>query len=610
MKLLSQSRLTSIAVIVLALSGGWASGQTKIEFNQIAPAETLLFMQIQDISELTKAVEKSPLQKLWNDEDFAGFLAPSKQWANERMSQLREQMGSSSEEIRQVFSGQVAFFLSDLIFTVSEDKFYQEINTGIIAEARGDKEKVRKLIEERFFSDLPRDTERKSEKFRGVTIYTTVFWKPMQANEPIQLNPDDPHAGMTQYHYEYALVDDLCILVEGQREYLKTIITNYMSRKEGRPGPSAMSETPSFQTARRRLPPDAQILAYANIERLLKQIENHPFALLFKQMPFLKLEEFRSAAMTARVENEGVRQDMVLVTSENPTGISRLLVGGPRNEFKAGNLIPANALSYTNCALPFADFWRFVRESSRAMNQSRPEAGIDGALRKITEMSQVDLERDLIDRLGNEAGLATLPLREGAPGAGKVAGTLAFVELRNDLGVKENLEKMVRGALANAPIPFKLESRLFQGVELYSIGLDESKLQGEKPAEDAPSFHFAVAQSLLLVSNNAETLESALRQGSGASEAPLPRSAAFLEATRRLDSGHVGVSWSDSKSGVPREALLLLGLLNRAGNLPEFVDPSQAPAPDILRRYFGSSVLGLYQERDALRVQEYLLFSK
>ncbi|MFW6255805.1 MAG: DUF3352 domain-containing protein, partial [Candidatus Sumerlaeota bacterium] len=460
-------------------------------------------------------------------------------------------------------------------------------------------------------SDLPRDAERSSEKYRGVDIYTTIYWAPANPDMEIEVQPDNPHAGMIQYHYEYAFVDNVCILLEGQRAYMKMILSNYLARKDGRPAPNGMAFSENFeQTARYFVSRETRedMLAYCNIERLIDQFANTP---QFTQNPMLKildLDEFKSAGWTMNLQKEGIRQLWALAIQENPTGVGRILLHGRRNPFKANTLIPADAVSYANYLLPIQELIEFYKEAERKTNPNITESSIDTGLKHLSELTQVDVQRAIIDRLGSEFAMSIF---KGESGDYEDAPRLAFMlALQNEMGVADNLKKMAQAIIGNFMIPFRVNSNQYQGYAIHTIQADPGK-NPDIPAEDLPGFSFAVAHSFIIGSADQEIVQKILRQASNGDQ-PLTRTAAYQDALRNIPQGYTGMVWSNPVFGTMKDIFATYLVLSYLGIDPEGTLPKVDADIDmsIFERYLGNNVSGIYLERDALRIEEFMEFPR
>ena len=187
---------------------------------------------------------RTPYARLWADPEFGPFFKPLRDQLGDLTKSLREDRGVTDEELKRLFPGRICVFLSDLRYEADRTSriVYQERNTGLIAKiAPGSEDRVRRLIEENVLGRLPGNAERSAEEFRGIRIYTSVFLqnavgkvredadggvRRLGPEQPTERGTTEsgisvPPENMAEYHYEYAFVDDICFLLEGQRAFMK-----------------------------------------------------------------------------------------------------------------------------------------------------------------------------------------------------------------------------------------------------------------------------------------------------------------------------------------------------------------------------------------------------
>ncbi|NQU44264.1 hypothetical protein HQ520_13325, partial [bacterium] len=125
----------TVALIPLAfvLVVAAALGEGKADLSVYAPEETLLFLQARDVAELSGAWEKTPFHAMYTGSEFEMFFKPLKDQLASKWQSLSDNAGTSAEELKDLFPGQVAVFLSELIYKLGENEIlYFEINTGFM----------------------------------------------------------------------------------------------------------------------------------------------------------------------------------------------------------------------------------------------------------------------------------------------------------------------------------------------------------------------------------------------------------------------------------------------------------------------------------------------
>ena len=605
-------RIRTVICLPIILAAAWCVGASFGAVDEglarFAPAETLLYLEVSDMTRLRETWAKTPYARMWEDPSFSGFFKPLKKDASDPTEAVAKQTGASPEELKRIFPGRAAIFRSDFICRLGDTPSagYLEVDNGFLAEFKGAPERVRALVE-KFIGETPKDAERRSEEFKGVRIYTSIFWQPVGdmpvAPAPPPTPPADPHAGMTQYHYEYAFVDNLCIVLEGQRAYMKKVLQNYFTVKEGRKPEGSLAASPNFQLATRPFPPKPDLLGYVNIERYLVQAADYPALAPFKR-PAWRLEELRSAAFSGRLAPQGIELDATFCTTPTPKGIARLFVHEGSNAFRATSMVPGGAVFYLNSLLDLKDLQRLLNESSPSDPQSPVPSGFADSLKEISGRAGVDIEKEILANLGSEIGVFSRSRRAGAPADGpRAESPVVFVQLTREAAVAENLAKTVETLGKSGPRRPKCEPADFHGFRIYSLREDPGDApSGLRPERGESRFHFAAANSFLVLSADLDVLKEVLDNVKGTGGASLTRNDAFRLAVKQIPANYTGLLWYDAQKVMveslkaAEQGLSIFGLLDLG------VDWDARPSAESFARYLGRFVAGSYVSRDTLHL--------
>jgi hypothetical protein len=92
------------------VSGVWAAAPA---LSDLAPAETLIYVETHDLKGLDQAWRKTSFAKMWDDPKFQAFLKPSKLKMQAARQDFEKEAGMTFEQFEQVFGGEVAFFVGD-----------------------------------------------------------------------------------------------------------------------------------------------------------------------------------------------------------------------------------------------------------------------------------------------------------------------------------------------------------------------------------------------------------------------------------------------------------------------------------------------------------------
>ncbi|MBN1868126.1 DUF3352 domain-containing protein [Candidatus Sumerlaeota bacterium] len=584
------------------------------------PGQTLVFVHAKNLSDLRESWRETPLYTMWTEPKFEAFFRPAKDRLRGFETNAEEGSGLSVAGLEELFPGEVAFFLSDLIYTVRQSEIlYIETNWGFMGRFSGDADKVKDLVENHVLKDVPSDARRSVEPFRGVPIYTTVFVQKIERPIPEPGAPGDADEGLAlpdasvlegpEYHYEYAILDDLCIVLEGQRAYMKTVLTNlFDARESGRSGAS-LAATENYRRALGTLGDEPDAMCYVNIERLLEQVQTHPVYSTLSRMPSLRLEELKSGAVGLRLPDEGIAFDLALCSAPSPQGVARFLVNDRVNSFRTRNMVPSDAIAYSCSLVDFAGLYSLLRT---ALTESNAQYGVqlDAVTAMIAQRTQVDVV-DLIGRLRGEMATFSRPAGGSLLGGDGGKETGAFLlELDRPEGFAPALARVVESTMQGGAAPLKAIPAAFEGFDLYTLGPDPAQTSASGlPPGSVPSFSFAVANSFLVASPSAEAAKEVLRLVSGSSVNSVAQNEKFEKATAGLRPGYCSLEWRDLRRTVEGLAEVVRSPRFRFA-FSEWVRVDAMPAPEALAEYFDQWVLAGYTSKDSYRFSALLMDPK
>ncbi|HUT25649.1 MAG TPA: hypothetical protein VM492_14995, partial [Sumerlaeia bacterium] len=443
---------TTVILALLVWQAGPAAAETS-KLAQMAPEETLVYVEVRDFTQLREAWTKTPFHALWTSPECAAFWQPSKDKIKQFISGIEEKRGVTLEELKRNFPGEIAVFLSDVMPQKdSLGSSYDDVNTGIIARV-SDKTVTKRLVEEQVLKNVPTDAERSSEDFKGIKIFRTQYREqapkpvPGQKDETLTLPEASEEKRTAPLLFEYAFVDDYLILLEGQRAFMKKVLTNYASLapsgagKGGAPQGS-VAGTANFANALGRLSERPDVLAYANLERLMKEVLPKGEANPLEKMPVLGLEELKSFALSFRLAPGKTEMDAILRTTPSPKGVAHFLIHDAPKTLRTQKMTPADAVSYGAGFLDIAGLYSFIRTAA-AQSQGDSGKSFDEGMASFSEASKVNVA-ELIAKAGGEIGAFTRPGSDSAGAASpRQNETVILVQLKEEQGFAESVAKLI-----------------------------------------------------------------------------------------------------------------------------------------------------------------------
>jgi hypothetical protein len=395
----------------------------------------------------------------------------------------------------------------------------------------------------------------------------------------------------------WAVVDGVAILAE-PRSYLETLIG---AVKEGPQGASLV-EHPPFASLKDRTPPGA-VLGYVNLKSLLAMLlqvmeeqaaTQPPNELgLTPEMIFrgLGLDALEASAVSINLGMESTRMDWGLLASEN-RGIMKAASFLMPDE-RLPSFLPATAVQASATYFDFQAFWAAVKEILQGINPMLAMMA-EAQIQQLSAQLGVDLEKTLVGNLGSPAASAAFmgtPADTDRPATVEDMAEISVVAVNNAEEMNAALEAFLG--------VFNPEGGLFETQELAGTTvhtLKEPIPTGIDEATTTLSYAFKNDQ-LLFCQGNIEALEKMLvnldKPGPDIWSRPDVRA-----AVAQLPAGASMVQFQDSAKVLATALEMLMPYLaahgQEQGEAP-LVDPEARPDEELLRRYFGAAVTGLYK---------------
>ncbi|MFW6286319.1 MAG: hypothetical protein ACOC29_00095 [Candidatus Sumerlaeota bacterium] len=564
--------------------------------SRFAPDETLLYAEARDFSELQAMMNRTGPGRLWQDPAFQKLIEPLASNFNLRFTSGENGEGPPVEELKQTFTGGGSIFLSELIFggATQDSPGYRERNTGFMLEFQGESEKVKNWIERYVIGidRLPGTHVRNSEEFRGVTIYTTVFRQkifevPEGANLPDSVDgdttlPEPLEVGTVEYHYEYAFVDNLCIVLEGQRAFMKKVLGNYFEAKDGGVSGASLAGTEGFRLAFEPVRETADLVGYVNLERLVK-IYSEAGAL--QRFASLELQEFRSACAAVRLTPREMLTDLVVVAQPQPSGLASLFVDDFDNRFATRRLAPRDAVSYSSFWMdPEALYQHFSSVFFGAQGREIIET-------QLEQRTGLRLREDLLEPLQGEIGSY---MRLNAQGEMK---SVFLIVLERPLGYADTMAEWIRFMYSQMQQVMELRSVDYMGYPVYSWALRENIDESKLPENfQLPSTVFTVAGGCLILGEDEGEVRYMIRSILESGDS-IDRNSDFGRAVAELEPGYQWLMWKDLAKTLDSSLKQTTKTPFAGMFLSRFFNMNAMPDKETLGKYLGSSVSGFYSSR-------------
>jgi hypothetical protein len=333
-----------------------------------------------------------------------------------------------------------------------------------------------------------------------------------------------------------------------------------------------------------------------------------PFADIKPQVVFeaLGLDALEGAAMAITFEPAETSIDMVVTYSEN-RGLIKVMAYKP-GPVDYPKFIPAHAYEAAVVNFSFAEMWQGVREIFVAFEPGMIEM-FDAQLAQMKEATGFDLEKNLIDSLGDTLFVASFLPEDDRPGeGGGDAGDLSKVQQVVGLAV-EDTEAFDAGlgtlvALLSQAGPGFREVEYLDSVfyEMIQPQVESS----ENGAEETPppeSVAFSHAGGYLLISSNGtEPLRAILARMSEPGKS-IWQEKKVKDGLKYLSEDAAAVSVSSTfELGQLMLNGFMEGLAAAGDEEDSMVDPDNLPEAETFAKYFNTAVNGVYKTDSELRI--------
>jgi hypothetical protein len=557
------------------------------KLEELLPAETGMMVVIDDVPALRAAWPELPLVKAFKDPEIRAFLAPSLEEGQEQEWEefLEKPAGQELDELLKLITGQAAVVIPDLAelgeaFDDDDDEGFAIWSFMAVVGENGPAVSA-KMSAAFDSSEEEEGWSIAQEELAGETVYV----RRLVQNEVVV----DEMA--------WAVVDGVAVLAE-PRSYLEKLIG---AVKEGPQGAS-LAAHPPFATLKDRTP-DGAILGYVNLKSLLAMLlqvmeeqaaKEEPNALgLTPDMVFrgLGLDALEASAVSVNLGMETTRMDWGLLASED-RGIMKAMTFLPPEE-TLPSFLPATAVQVGAGYFDVQAFWATLKEILQGINPMLAMMA-EAQIQQLSAQLGVDLEKSLVGNLGQV--FASAAFMATAADTGRPASLEEMAEI--SVSAVNDIEEMNAAVKALMSL-FDPEGNLFEARELAGTTvhtLKEPIPSGVEGSTTTLSYAFKKGH-LLVCQGSVETLEKMLanmdKPGPAIWSRPDVRA-----ALAQLPAGASMVQFQDSAkvlAGVLEMMVPYIFIYGTEEGEEPPVDPQAMPSEELLRRYFGSAVTGLYK---------------
>ena len=483
------------------------------------PAETVLLVRVQNISELARKWKESPFYKLKDKAEFAPLMQQLEEGWNEFKGHAQKELKIDLAQLLGACKGEVAFVLGNL--TAVADAIGKSLSTGEEPDVKLDtipllvsldtlegKADFAKNLKQLFDQGRKSGVKVKEEDFRGGKVVTVS--RPEDAGDD---GPEHIYFGEHGTRYFISLSPD----------FLKQTIANL-----GSGATSSLDQVANFQATQKQTGGGGDFFMYLNVrsfvEAVDKSIEASMFGFIWQRLRQLLVgESLNNLGVSANLEKEGLRSKMFL---HNGGGADGLLgwFKTPAVAAKPSPLIPAEALSFSTMGINAEQVATALWEVGKtAMMMMGGGADFESQFQQQFGVSLQDIFRSLGSRFHTFTS-------KGPSGTNPMGDLSIILELKDDNPLKQLLDKagpMLAGAATQS-------TYLNRDVFSFATGMPDL----------APTF--TVTDRYLIFSLAQANVEKVIRR-IGKSTSELGESAGFKKFSALLPPKVAGLSYSDEK---------------------------------------------------------------
>ncbi len=510
----------------------------------LLPADTQFDLRISNTVSFWDQLKKSPLGKLWMDQQFQDFIGnPDEETWNEFLFE-----GEKSAEDEMTME-QVKMLKGEVLVALGKDPEELYIIAAMSAEdferSLSLDERMSKVAEEPF--DIVKSD------FQGIEVIQHITHPGAEEDGSIW-----------QAHLKNTLI------LGPNRTWLEKSITRLKEE--------AVEEPEGNPVLDFNLPLSTLIKeAVAEAESEEQSTPGVNTTALFESLGLMGIEKF---SIHAELKDNEMTVDNNLVATGLDHGIFTILNMAPA-ELPTVGFIPANISLLEVGRLDLLRFWQEIPTIlMAAMPEAKPQ--FDMALGMIRQQTGVDLEHDLLTYLGNQ--YLSFSIMEN-----EALNTVIALELRDGQAFKQGLETILNAPTVQPQIAMALDTVDFLDHTLY--------VSKNTPPED--SFAFAVSGHYLLYGQPDGVRQVLRSESSETAVNPQLEQTELVQGLRRYTPqnafGYSAVDWKKNMIFLIRELTrpqytrMILGQWATSGSPIPPPDMNKLPSTDHLASFFNMS---------------------
>jgi len=599
---------------VVALVGGYAALLGAPPLARLVSEDAAVVMLWHKVPELSAAINASPLGKMTGDEQIRRFFAPLREqlkW-DEMIDSLKERTGYTLEQLIGLVEGDVLVALNDFSHLL-DVKTQNQPPLIVAVEVGTNSGTVERLLKEHFARQVEEGSAQVTEEtFSGAVLHLV---QPIRKDEVEGANPNEGAATTAGpavsppalRPFAWAVVDGLWVL-SPVKEALMQFVDAIQRGGHERPLERAaryvglQERTGQHQFCLLvHVPPILPSLQTA-FEMRDPSEEPPPMGVdLTRIISTLGLDAWGDFYLTSRIDDDATVSHYGLTTTD-VRGLLKLAEPG-EGAFPKPAWIPAQWTSVSSFRYDLKSAYKAFESILRAVSPQL-EGVVQGSISQLNKQANLDLKRDLVGSFGDVVVQAQfVGAEEGSVAGGlQTTGQLYAVSLGNAPALERSIVALKR--LAGPAVEKAIVAREYLGQTIHGM----TPAGGAGGPTPGPGFHYAITDRTLFVAVGAVgPLEAALQNldGRGDSfwEKPGVRTALACvpDSASAFQYQDVAVLVSAMFEAWSAQASAARARGNES-SVFTWVDPTEKPGMDVLRRYWGENVTYSFRDADGFHM--------
>jgi hypothetical protein len=462
-------------------------------YDQMAPENTTLFVNVRNVSDYLKRLEASPLGEAWNSEDMKPFVGKLGDAFDLLFKEAGKTLGYSLKDYKDLLQGEAAFILGDPS-SIEFKAERPELPIALLIDVGSRKEKALEFLRKNLeLIEKDGKVKKREEEFRGAKLVC------LEGKEP---KPGDLKAVVL------TVADDL-FAISFSQSFLQDVLAN-----RGDASMKSLSEHPDYRALRGRFGSESDFFAYAHVGRWLDSLPKivkatggadaeSNLGTVIQVLDTLGIAGLRSVVISGSITPEGITQTIFVQTAGAPKGLLKVVASQPQ-ALRFPVAVPEDVSQASIVLVDFEALWSVVESAVKMVQATMGGGAAPGIdpLQAFEEQLGISVKRDLFGAFGKQVVIYE---RLKKPYTVQSQSMAILIELRDKAKFQAALEKLI------ALVPF-LQKKEYLGRPLYTVAMPGMDDAGDPNTPAPPMPAICLTDTHFVFANQKEMAEEAIRR--------------------------------------------------------------------------------------------------